>query len=137
MRTLLLAASAVLVTAVLSSSVPVSPADARSNRACLRNNRIWSTSVVDDRTLVVKDRQNNPFVVELSGGCIGLTSSLGRVNFRTRTDLGCLTRGDRVSFRNPAFRGRPDTCFVRDVHQDFGRVASSRGRPSIRTTVTR
>jgi len=136
MRTLLLAASAVLVTAVLSSSVPITPAAARSSSACLRNNRIWSTSVINDRQLIVRDRQNNPFVVELSGGCTGLTSSLGRVNFRTRTDLGCLSRGDRVSFRNPAFRTR-DTCFVRHVHQDFGRIASSRGRPSMRATVTR
>jgi hypothetical protein len=109
---------------------------ARSSATCLRNNRIWSTSVVNDRTLIVTDRQNNPFVVELSGGCTGLTSSLGRVNFRTRTDLGCLGRGDRVSFRNPGLRG-PDTCFVREVHTDFSRVASSARRPSMRTTVGR
>ena len=136
MRTLLLAASAVLVTAVLSSSVPINSADARSNNVCLQNNRIWSTSVVNDRTLIVRDRQNNPFVVELSGGCSGLTSSLGGINFRTRTNLGCLSRGDRVSFRNTAMRSR-DTCFVRNVHTDFGTVASARARPSMRTTVTR
>jgi hypothetical protein len=114
----------------------MSPAMARSSATCLQNNRIWSTSVVNDRTLIVRDRQNNPFVVELSGGCTGLTSSLGGINFRTHTNLGCLRRGDRVSFRNPAF-SRRDTCFVREVHTDFSRVASSARRPSIRATVTR
>ena len=136
MRTLLFAAVAVLVTGVLSDSLPISPAAARSSSTCLRNNRIWSTSVVNDRTLIVRDRQDNPFVVELSGGCTGLTSSLGRINFRTRTDLGCLGSGDRVSFRNTGMRGT-DTCFVRQVHTDLSRVASNARRPSMRTTVTR
>ena len=134
MRTLLLAVAALSATIAISDSVPIGPASARSRDQCLRNNRIWSTSVVNDRTLIVRDRQNNPFVVELSGGCTGLRHSLGRIDFRTRTNLGCLGRGDRVAFRNPGL-GR-DNCFVRDVHTDFGTVALNAGRPFVRSTVT-
>jgi hypothetical protein len=137
MRKIVLAATALLAIATLSGTVPNSsaPASAQPNGACLRNNQIWSTSVIDDRTIIANDRFNNPFVVELSGGCSGLTSNLGQVDFRTRTNLGCLSRGDRVSFRHRTL-GR-NTCFVRDVHTDLTTLARS-GRPPVRTArVTR
>src|SRR5262245_9840848 len=129
MRTLVLATAAViaagsLAEAVLSGSAPAS---AQPRSACLQNNRIWSTNVVDDRTLIVMDRSRNLFVVELSGGCVGLTDNLGPIRFRTSTSLGCLGRGDRVSFRHRAV-GR-NTCFVRDVHTDFTTLARA-GRRS-------
>ena len=138
MRTFRLATAAVvLVAGGLASTVSDtgSEAFAQSDNACLQNNRIWNTSVVDDRTLIVTDRFNNPFVVELSGGCIGLTRNFGRIDFRTRSNLGCLGRGDRLSFRDRTL-GR-NTCFVSDVHTDFTTLARS-GRPTVRTArVTR
>jgi hypothetical protein len=106
---------------------------AQSSRTCLQNNRIWSTSVVDDRTIIVNDRFGNPFVVELSGGCTGLTTNFGPINFRTGTNLGCLGRGDRISFRHRTL-GR-ETCFVRDVHTDLTTLARA-GRPAVRTVRT-
>ena len=137
MRTLVLATAAVLSAAALTSAVLHSsaPASAQPSGACLQNSRIWSTSVVDDRTIIVNDRFGSPFVVELSGDCTGLTTNLGPVNFRTRTSLGCLSRGDRVSFRHRTL-GR-NTCFVRDVHTDLTTLASA-GQPPVRTArVTR
>ena len=137
MRTLVLATTAVLATAALASVVlnSTAPASAQPSGACLQNNQIWRTSVVDDRTIIVNDRFNNPFVVQLSGGCQGLNTNLGAVSFRTRTNLGCLSRGDRVSFRHRTL-GR-NTCFVTDVHTDFTTLASA-GRPSTRVArVTR
>lgn len=119
----------ILATAALASTVLATSAFAQSDRACLRNNQIWSTSVVDDNTLIVNNRAGNSFVVRLSGGCQGLTSTLGRVNFNTRTNLGCLGRGDRVAFRHRTV-GR-NTCFVRDVNTDFGSIARI-GRPFTR-----
>jgi Family of unknown function (DUF6491) len=134
MRTLRLAvAGVVVVTAGVVSTLPnaADPAFAQSNRACLPNNRIWSTSVVDDRTLIVNDRFGNPFVVELSGGCQGLTETVNpRIRFNTRTNLGCLSRGDRVAFRHNTL-GR-NTCFVRNVHTDLTTLARG-GRPAVRT----
>jgi len=138
MRTFRLATAAVVLATgglVSTLSDTGSPAFAQSGDACLQNNRIWNTSVVDDRTIIVSDRFNNPFVVELSGGCIGLTRNFGRIDFRTRTNLGCLGRGDRVSFSDRTL-GR-NTCFVSGVHTDLTTLASA-GRPSVRTArVTR
>lgn len=134
MRTLRLAAAAVvLVTAGVVTTLPhaTDPAFAQSRSTCLSNNRIWSTSVVDDRTVIVNDRFGNPFVVELGGGCQGLSTTVNpRLSFNTRTNLGCLSRGDRVAFRHRTL-GR-NTCFVRDVHTDFTTLAAG-GRPAMRT----
>lgn len=130
-------AAVVLVAGGLVSTLPDtgSPALAQSSAVCLQSNRLWSTSVVDDRTIIVSDRFGNPFVVELSGGCTGLTTNFGPIAFRTRTALGCLGRGDRISFRHRTL-GR-ETCFVRDVHADFTTLARA-GRPAVRTArVTR
>ena len=134
MRTLRLAAAAVvLATAGVVIALPnaADPALAQSRSTCLPNNRIWSTSVVDDRTLIVNDRFGNPFVVELSGGCVGLMTTVNpRISFNTRANLGCLSRGDRVSFRHRTL-GR-NTCFIRDVHSDLTTLARG-GRPAVRT----
>src|SRR4051812_24769281 len=98
----------------LAAALIASPASAQDRaRACLQNNRIWSWDVIDSRTLSVRDIGGRPFIVDLSGGCIGLTKATLRLAFRTNTNLGCLQRGDRVSYAAPAL-GR-ETCFVREV----------------------
>jgi hypothetical protein len=40
---------------------------AAAGDACLQNNRIWGWRVLDERTLVVNDIENQPFLVRLSG----------------------------------------------------------------------
>jgi len=121
----------VLVTAALAGVALTASAFAQSDRVCLQNNRIWSTSVVDDRTLIVNDRFNNSFVVGLSGGCQGLTTNWSRgISFNTRSRLGCLSPGDRVAFQDRIV-GR-NTCFVRDISDDLTTVAAGRGRPFTR-----
>jgi hypothetical protein len=118
------------VVSVISSDV--SPAFAQQGSVCLRNNQIWSTSAVNDRTLVVNDRSGRSFLVELSGGCQGLMTNFRPVSFNTRTSLGCLGPGDRVAFRHPTL-GR-NTCFVRNV-SPLTTVAGA-NRPSRRARVS-
>ena len=96
-----------------SSAAPVAFAQSRQEDACLQNNRIYSWSAVNERTLVVTDRYYRPFLVHLTSGCVGLTNATLALRFRTWTDLGCLERGDRVSFRAPALGFM--TCTVTDV----------------------
>ena len=99
---------------VLTTTVPTF---AQSDRACLQNNRIWSWRVINERTLLVTDRNYRPFLVRLGGGCVGLTGANMQLAFRTWTNLGCLRRGDEVRFVAPAL-GRM-SCFVQDV-QPYG-----------------
>jgi hypothetical protein len=83
-------------------------------KTCLQNNRIYTWRAVSNRELVVGDIQGNVFTVHLSGGCTGLNDSIMAMRFVTKTNLGCLSQGDRVSYREPVL-GRM-TCFVNEVH---------------------
>lgn len=103
-----------MVAAAAPTALPAAPARGGNvDRACLQNNRIWSWRVVNDRTLIVGDRQNREFLVRLTGGCLGLRQEMTALRFRTWTSLGCLGQGDRVSFNAPALGEM--TCIVTDV----------------------
>ena len=112
-NTLVSAAGALLCLLALSSSaIPI--AFARSDdRACLQNNRIWGWDAVNERTLVVTDLYYRPFLVRLTSGCVGLTNATVALQFNTWTNLGCLGKGDRVGFREPALGFM--TCTVMEV----------------------
>jgi hypothetical protein len=102
---------------IVPAAAPIASAlqdrPAREEKACLQNNRIWSWRVINERTLIVADRENRPFLVRLTGGCVGLTNATLRLAFRTHTHLGCLEHGDRVSFRAPALGAM--SCTVTEV----------------------
>jgi hypothetical protein len=106
-----------LCATVLSSAAPLYAVEQetlpRDDKACLQNNRIWTWRVINQRTLVVSDIHYTPFLVRLTGGCVGLTDAIMRVAFSTKTNLGCLSRGDSISYRAPALGWM--SCFVTDV----------------------
>ena len=97
-------------------------------RACLQNNRIYGWTVVNERGLIVNDLYGRRFSVDLSSGCVGLTNATLALRFITATNLGCLMRGDRISFRAPAL-GRM-SCFVNDVQPLAGRARGGYLTPS-------
>ena len=102
--------------ALSSSAIPVAFAvesRVERERACLQNNRIWSWNAVNERTLVVTDEYYRPFLVRLTSGCVGLTNATVALQFNTWTNLGCLEKGDRVSFRDPLLGFL--TCTVTEV----------------------
>ena len=103
----------VLIVGALVGTLAASPVLAASGDVCLQNNRIWSWRTINSRALLVTDVNYRPFVVKLSGGCVGLTNAINALAFRTWTSLGCLKRGDEVMYRAPAL-GRM-SCFVNDV----------------------
>jgi hypothetical protein len=107
--TMVLALVAVLAPA--SEAAPANPP--RESQTCLQNNRIWGWRAPDQRTLVLTDINSRRFLVKLSGGCIGLNDAILALQIRTTTNLGCLMRGDRVSYRAPALGEM--TCFVDEV----------------------
>jgi len=73
-----------------------------AEEACLQNNRIWGWQALDQRTLVVTDRDYKRYTVHLTGGCIGLDRYAGAsIVFRQKLNLGCLSQGDMVAFNSP------------------------------------
>src|SRR5438270_13985397 len=109
------------ISALIALHGPTSSAqNTREKRACLQNNRIYGWTVVNERGLIVNDLYGRRFSVDLSSGCVGLTNATLALRFITATNLGCLMRGDRISFRAPAL-GRM-SCFVNDVQPLAGRA---------------
>ena len=93
-----------------------------ANDACLPINRILSTKVTDRNTIVVTTIDRKLYTVHLRGACIGLDQTARKLSFRTKTELGCLSLGDSVSYNQPAettpvqIRGSVQTpCFVASV----------------------
>jgi len=118
MRALAIAATGVLAALTLASAMPAVPAFAVEREACLQNNRIWGWRVINERLLIVNDINYQPFLVHLTGGCVGLNDAIWAVRFRTFTSLGCMGRGDRVSFREPTLG--PMSCIVTSVEPYYG-----------------
>jgi hypothetical protein len=90
--------------------------------ACLQNNRIYSTRVIDSSTILVTDLDKKQYIVHMRGTCIGLDKNALSLSFRTKTELGCLTSGDSISYNRPgertrvSIRGSLQTpCFVDSV----------------------
>ena len=109
------------ISALIALHGPSSSAqNTREERACLQNNRIFGWTVVNERGLIVNDLYGRRFSVDLSSGCVGLTNATLALRFLTTTNLGCLMRGDRISFRAPVLG--PMSCFVNDVQPLAGRA---------------
>jgi hypothetical protein len=121
----LLMMPAALLAGSLTALVALNPPSAsaqgtREQQACLQNNRIYGWIVVNERALIVNDIYGRRFSVDLSSGCVGLTNATLALRFLTTTNLGCLMRGDRVSFRAPVLG--PMSCFINDVQPLAGRA---------------
>jgi hypothetical protein len=109
----LLAGAALALLAAPQERVLAADTQAKPDAAaCLQNDLIWNFNVVNQREIQVIDRNNRTFMVKMTGGCIGLTN-LATLSFRTQTSLGCLQKGDRISFREPTLGAM--SCTVTDV----------------------
>lgn len=91
--------NAVLVGALIGAllATPVIAAD----NACLQHNRVWGWRALDERTLLVTDRLQNRYTVNLQGGCIGVTYGGAILVFRIWTNLSCIGKGDLIGVRTP------------------------------------
>ncbi len=88
----------------LSAAVVASVPALAAPGACVPNNRIQSTRVVNNTTIVVTDTQSNTYTVHMHGACVGLDQSALNLSFRTKTQLGCLSPGDTISYSLPGDR---------------------------------
>lgn len=90
--------------------------------ACVTKNRIYSTQVIDSRTILVTDMQKKQYTVHMSGTCVGLDRTAVNLSWRTKTELGCIGLGDSVGYSMPGegtqVQIRPNlqsTCFIESV----------------------
>jgi len=92
--------NAVLIGA-LAGVMLASPVLAAANDACLKHNRIFSTKVVNQTTVLATDLQHNQFTVHVNPGWPGITYGGSRLVFRTWQNLACVDKGDLIGVQVP------------------------------------
>jgi hypothetical protein len=92
--------NAVLVGALMGAML-ATPVLAASSNACLQHNRIWGWRALDERTVLVTDRMQNRYTINMRGSCFGLTDGGAILVFRTWSNLSCVGVGDLLGVRTP------------------------------------
>lgn len=66
---------------------------------CLRHNRIVSTEILNNRTVVATDRQDNKYTIHMTAPCAGFDKlSAMWLSFRPWSELACLQHGDMIGY---------------------------------------
>ena len=89
----------VLAGVMLASPVLAAANDA--NEACLKHNRIFSTKVINQTTVLATDWQHNRFTIHVNPGCPGITYGASHLVFRTWQNLACVGVGDLIGVQVP------------------------------------
>jgi hypothetical protein len=92
--------NAVLI-GVLAGVMLASPVLAAADDACLKHNRIFSTKVIDQTTVLATDWQHNRFTIHVNPGCPGITYGGSHLVFRTWQNLSCVGTGDLIGVQVP------------------------------------
>ena len=91
---------------VVTLASALAAAQALAADACLPNNRIVSTRVIDNNTILAISRTGASYTVRMRGTCIGLDRTAENVTFFPKTELGCLSEGDSIAYNRPGERVR-------------------------------
>jgi hypothetical protein len=112
--------------ATLLAAVSLTPALAQGD-ACIRPTRIFSTEPIDNRTILITDRSRNQYTIHMNGTCVGMDRSTSALVFQYQgTELSCLRRGDRISYR---IGDSPhQTCYIGGV--TFGAPPNASAAPA-------
>ena len=96
--------NAVLV-GVLAGVMGASPVLAQANNAasdaCLKHNRVFSTRVINQTTVLATDWQHNQFTIHITAACPGITYGGTHLVFRTWQNLACVGKGDLLGAQVP------------------------------------
>jgi hypothetical protein len=103
-----------ILSGALASAFFAIPVLAGSSADCLWHSRMWSSRVLDARTILFTDVRHNKFVAHVRGACQGLTSGAAILVFHTWMNLGCVGDGDLVGVQSPGFG--VSNCRIADIH---------------------
>ena len=90
-----------LLIGVLAGVMIASPVLAAAEDACLKHNRIFSTKVINQTTVLATDWQHNQYTIHVNPGCPGITYGGSRLVFRTWQNLACVDKGDLIGVQVP------------------------------------
>ncbi len=94
--------------AIISIVMVVAPLTAMAQtgeKVCLQLNRVYSTKVIDSRTITATDYQHRPYTVHMSQRCVGLDQFAQNLSFRRAAEIGseylCIQHGDTLGYSLP------------------------------------
>ena len=80
------------ITAASAALIVLIALPALAQPACLQNNRLLSTKVIDNQTIVATDRDHKDFTIHMNAKCVGLDKFAELLTFSPRPTLGLLNR---------------------------------------------
>jgi hypothetical protein len=93
--------------AVIAAILAVAPAiaAAQAPSVCLPLNRVYSTKVVNDVTLLATDYQHQQYTIHMAQKCVSLNQLSQNLSFRRANGIGseylCIRRGDILGYSFP------------------------------------
>lgn len=93
------------VIAVIMVSTPLTAAAQTPEKICLPLNHVFSTKVIDNRTLLATDYQHRQYTVRMAQRCVSLDQSAQNLSFRRAAGIGseylCIQHGDTLGYSLP------------------------------------
>ena len=93
--------------AVMAVILAISPsiAAAQTPGVCLPLNRVYSTKVLDNNTLLATDYQHRQYTIHMAQKCVALDQFAQNLSFRRANGIGseyqCIGRGDLLGYSLP------------------------------------
>jgi hypothetical protein len=93
------------VIGALMVAAPLTAAAQRAENVCLPLNRVLSTKVIDNRTILATDYQHRQYSVHMRQRCVGLDQFAQNLSFRRAAEVGseylCIQQGDTIGYSLP------------------------------------
>lgn len=96
-----------LVAILVTTNLTIAPAMAQN--VCLQLNRVLSTKVISNDTLLATDLGHGPYTIHMLRRCVGLDPSSENLSIRRAAEVGseylCIQRGDILGYSLPGGPG--------------------------------
>jgi hypothetical protein len=93
------------VIGALMVAAPLTAAAQTAENVCLPLNRVFSTKVIDNRTILATDYQHRQYSVHMRQRCVGLDQFAQNLSFRRAGEIGseylCIQHGDTLGYSLP------------------------------------
>ncbi len=116
---------------LLAAPLIAAPAAFAADKVCAQNYRIVSSRVIDSSQVSILVRDGQRFTVHMRGHCVALDRFSMSLSFRSRNQLGCLSKGDTISYNRPGEdtqifdrRAIQTPCYIDSVTADTPKEGS-------------
>jgi hypothetical protein len=95
----------IAVIAVMMIATPLAAAAQTGQQVCLPLNRVFSTKVIDSRTILASDYRHRQYTIHMAQRCVSLNQFAQNLSFRRAAEVGseylCIQHGDTLGYSLP------------------------------------